>query len=133
MQDLTNTALDIARGAGATFADIRIVDERRRHIFARRRSLRALRDDASLGYAVRVLVDGAWGFASATRLERDEVARTAERAVRSPGLPARAQGRNRPGWRRSRPGSTRRWARVPRTRSPCRRREGRAAAGASNR
>ncbi len=81
MQDLTNTALDIARGAGATFADIRIVDERRRHIFARRRSLRALRDDASLGYAVRVLVDGAWGFASATRLERHEVARTAERAV----------------------------------------------------
>lgn len=81
MQDLTAIALEVAGSAGASFADIRIVDERRRHLFVRRRSLRSIRDDASLGYAVRVLLDGAWGFASSTRLDAGGVAATAQRAV----------------------------------------------------
>jgi TldD protein len=39
-------------------------------------------DSESFGFGVRVLVDGTWGFASGTRLERDEVARVTGEAVK---------------------------------------------------
>ncbi len=88
MQDLTDLALDVARSAGARYADMRIVDETRSQVFVQRRSLKSLQHTESLGYGVRVLVDGAWGFASDTRLTRDAVAAAAGRAVAA----ARASG-----------------------------------------
>lgn len=81
MKDLTDLALDIARTAGAAYADMRIVDERQSQVFVQRRSLKNLQLSESLGCGIRVLVDGAWGFASDTRLSRDAVAAAARRAV----------------------------------------------------
>ncbi len=81
MRDYTDLALDIARSAGAEFADMRIVEERINRVVVQRRSLKMISDEETFGFGVRVLLRGAWGFASSTRLDRDEVARTAEQAV----------------------------------------------------
>jgi len=81
MRQLIELALDVARGAGAGYADMRVVDERRREVLVRRRSLKEVVESDDVGYGVRVLVDGAWGFASHTRLTPDDVGATARRAV----------------------------------------------------
>lgn len=81
MKKLTDLALGIAADAGATFADMRIVRRRNNGVYVSRRSVKAISDSDSLGYAVRVLIDGCWGFASSTDLDEDGVRRTARRAV----------------------------------------------------
>ncbi|MBN1424456.1 TldD/PmbA family protein [Candidatus Fermentibacteria bacterium] len=81
MREYTEIALGIAQEAGASFADMRVVEERENRIFVKRRSLRLIDEAESFGYAVRMLIDGAWGFASSTTLSRDAVAKTAHRAV----------------------------------------------------
>jgi len=81
MKEYTDLALDIARSAGASFADMRIVEERQNRVYVQRRSLKLIDETDSFGYCVRVLVDGAWGFASSTHLNKNDVATTAKLAV----------------------------------------------------
>jgi TldD protein len=81
MREYTDLALEIARDAGAAFADMRIVEKRQNRIYVERRSLKLIDEIESFGYSVRVLLDGAWGFASNTRLTREEVRKTAARAA----------------------------------------------------
>lgn len=81
MKEYTEVALNAARDAGATFADVRIVERRDDRVGVVRRSVKGIDDSESLGYAVRVLLDGCWGFASGTTLDRDAVARTSSAAV----------------------------------------------------
>lgn len=81
MKKFTDLALDIARDAGASFADMRIVEEKQNRVYVQRRSLKLIDETESFGYAVRVLIDGAWGFASNTILTNEEVERTAKLAV----------------------------------------------------
>jgi TldD protein len=81
MRDFAEVALDVARGAGAGYADVRVVEERENRVYVRRRSLQLIDENESFGYAVRVLIDGAWGFASSTLLSKDSVAATARMAV----------------------------------------------------
>jgi TldD protein len=83
VKELTDTALDVASAAGAGFADMRIVEERQNRVLVRRRSLKLIDETESSGYCVRVLLNGAWGFASSTVLTRQQVAETARLAVRT--------------------------------------------------
>jgi TldD protein len=82
MIHVARRALDTANARGATFADVRVV--RRRDELLTVRSGRA--DGVSLtereGFGVRVLVDGAWGFASSSRMDGEEADRVAALAVR---------------------------------------------------
>ncbi|MBN1755192.1 TldD/PmbA family protein [bacterium] len=81
MKEFTDLALNIAREAGATFADMRFVEERQNRVYAVRRSLKLIDETESSGYCVRVLINGAWGFASNTLLTREQVIKTAQLAV----------------------------------------------------
>jgi TldD protein len=74
-------ALDAARSAGASYADVRVVHTRRQSLETRNERIAGLSDDESLGCGIRVLVDGAWGFAASPTLTRTEVAVTARAAV----------------------------------------------------
>ena len=90
MKRYTDIALAAAADAGAQYADMRIVRRRRNAVHVARRSVKAIDDSESSGYAVRVLVDGSWGFSSSTALDPDAVARTARRAVETAKASARA-------------------------------------------
>ncbi|MCP4546250.1 MAG: TldD/PmbA family protein [bacterium] len=81
MKEFIDLALDVANAAGAAFADMRVVEKRENVIFVERRSLKQLDEYESSGYGVRVLLDGAWGFASSTELNRESVIATAQLAV----------------------------------------------------
>jgi TldD protein len=74
-------ALDAAKSAGASYADVRISRNRNQSVFTRERRVQGVVDNETLGFGVRVLVDGAWGFAASRELSRDEVAAVAKQAV----------------------------------------------------
>ncbi|KNE80575.1 MULTISPECIES: TldD/PmbA family protein [Streptomyces] len=81
LRALADAALARARALGATHADFRL--ERVRSAAWRLRDARPAgsSDTTDLGYAVRVVHGGAWGFASGVDLTMDAAARVASRAV----------------------------------------------------
>src|SRR5689334_18831650 len=81
VRDLTTLALDAARSAGAQYADVRVSRNRNQSIFTREQRVQGIADNETFGFGVRVLVDGAWGFAASADLTRDEVQRVARQAV----------------------------------------------------
>jgi len=73
MKDLADAALNAAQVAGASYADVRISHRVEQDLSVKDGRLAAVSDDASEGFGVRVLLDGAWGFAASARLEPREV------------------------------------------------------------
>jgi TldD protein len=82
MRDLTDRALDTATQHGATYADVRVVDRRDEMINIKSGRLEGVSMGETQGFGVRVLVDGAWGFAASDRLDVAEADRVAALAAR---------------------------------------------------
>ncbi|GAA0942873.1 TldD/PmbA family protein [Pseudonocardia zijingensis] len=78
---LADAALGRARELGAQHADVRVERIRSQGIDLRDGSVTGVSDSTTLGLAVRVVVDGVWGFASHVELTPERAAATAERAV----------------------------------------------------
>ena len=74
-------ALGRATGLGASYADIRINRYRRESIATRERQVLNVSRSASYGLGLRVLVNGAWGFAATNRVDAASARAAAERAV----------------------------------------------------
>lgn len=81
MNDLVSRALDLAEVQGASYADIRIVRTSQERISVRSGVVDTLSFDESLGFGVRVLVNGCWGFASSHDITSKEVDRVTALAV----------------------------------------------------
>ena len=81
MKDLAARALDTARQRGAGYADIRILRSQRESIAVKNGTVEALSMNEDQGFGIRVLVEGAWGFASSSILTPAEVDRVAALAV----------------------------------------------------
>ncbi|CAN5498514.1 TldD/PmbA family protein [soil metagenome] len=82
MSDLTQRALDTATQQGAQYADVRAVRRADETITVKSGQVEAMAYGETEGFGVRVLVDGAWGFASSSRSHPDEIDRVAAEAVR---------------------------------------------------
>jgi TldD protein len=82
MRESTDRALSTAAVRGASYADIRIVRRLDESIAIKTGRVEGVASGESEGFGIRVLVDGAWGFASSHRLEAAEVDRVAAEAVR---------------------------------------------------
>src|SRR3954466_14137783 len=78
---LGEAALSRARDLGADHADFRFERVRYQDVRVRDGSVQGVGDVEDLGFAVRVIHDGAWGFASGVHLSTDEAVRVAEAAV----------------------------------------------------
>lgn len=81
-EDLLMDALNAAKEAGASYADVRIGRYRRQAVAARERQISGISDTESYGLGVRTLVGGAWGFASTSVMTSDGVAQAAREAAR---------------------------------------------------
>lgn len=81
MKDLAELALDTAKSKGASYADIRICRYRNQYIMGRDKRIETTADTENLGFGIRAIVNGAWGFASSYRLEKGEIQRIAALAV----------------------------------------------------
>jgi TldD protein len=82
MRDLALRALDTARQRGADYADVRVVRLRAESVSVRNKNVEALTSEETLGFGVRVIVDGYWGFAASHRMTLDEADAIAAEAVR---------------------------------------------------
>lgn len=81
MKELTDLALEAARDKGAFYADVRIISLATENLAVRNGRIAELDHNQSLGFGVRVLTNGAWGFASSSTLTPDEISRISALAV----------------------------------------------------
>jgi TldD protein len=79
---LARAALSRAQDFNAEHADFRLERLRSQRLVLRDQALVDASESDGIGFAVRVIVDGAWGFASGSVLTGDEAVRVAEQAVR---------------------------------------------------
>src|SRR6476646_4565019 len=82
MRELTDRALDTATILGAGYADVRVVRRVDESIAIKSGRVEGVASGESEGFGVRVLVDGAWGFASSHIVSTAEADRVAGEAVR---------------------------------------------------
>jgi TldD protein len=80
-RELGAAALGRAQELGATHADFRFERVRYQHLGVRDGVLQGASDTEDLGFAVRVIHRGSWGFASGVVLTADEAVRLAETAI----------------------------------------------------
>src|SRR5438874_10198826 len=81
MKNLADVALNRAELCGASHADARVVDTRERYVSTRNGTVGQVAASESLGIGVRVIADGAWGFAATDDLSRAAIEAAAGRAV----------------------------------------------------
>jgi len=81
MKQLAEWALSTAAIRGATFAELRVVDERSRALGTRNGKIGTSSESESMGMGIRVIADDAWGFAATENLTKDGVERCAAEAV----------------------------------------------------
>ena len=81
MWDITNNSIETAKRRGASYADVRVMHLRQRDLTTKNGEVGTLAQSESIGLGIRVLANGAWGFASTDQLTRDGVAACAARAV----------------------------------------------------
>src|SRR5262245_51833552 len=79
--EAAEAALTRATTLGASYADIRINRYRRESIATRERQVLNVSRSASYGLGLRVLLNGAWGFAATNRVDAASARAAAERAV----------------------------------------------------
>ncbi len=82
MRELTDRALDTASALGASYADTRVVRRLDESVSIKTGRVEGVASGESEGFGVRVLVDGAWGFAASHVLTAAEADRVAGEAVR---------------------------------------------------
>src|ERR1700726_41004 len=81
MKDIASWALNTAALRGASYADARLADDRHRSLSTKNGKVGSASVSETFGFGVRVIADGAWGFAASDDLSRAAVEATAARAV----------------------------------------------------
>ena len=81
MKELIDRALDAADRGGASYTEVRVAERETEQLTVKNGALEAATANASAGFGIRVLVDGAWGFSSSRSLEPAEADRVASEAL----------------------------------------------------
>ncbi|MFB3917439.1 MAG: TldD/PmbA family protein [Terriglobales bacterium] len=81
MKEIGEWALNIANLRGATYADARILDDRHRVLATKNGKIGNAGESDSFGAGIRVLANGAWGFAATQDLTRQGIEMTTAKAV----------------------------------------------------
>src|SRR6201988_3301925 len=81
MKHVAKWALNTAAQRGASYADVRVVAQRSRALTTKNGKVGSASDAESVGMSVRVIADGAWGFAASAELGRGAGEATGAEAV----------------------------------------------------
>ena len=82
MQELIDAFQNVANKRKVGYGDIRIIDSRTEGLTVRDGKVEELNQSSGLGFGVRVLVDGRWGFAASRDASKAEVEMITDQAVR---------------------------------------------------
>ena len=80
-KEIAGYALETSRLRGASYADVRVVDDRQRMLLTKSGKVGYASDSESMGLGVRVIAEGRWGFAATQELDRESVQTAAAHAV----------------------------------------------------
>lgn len=78
---LADAALNAARAAGATYADVRIGRYFNQSVSTRENRVQGIASSESYGVGIRVIANNTWGFAATPDVTTDGIARAAAQAV----------------------------------------------------
>ena len=81
MRDGIERALNRIQMAGAEYGDLRFVHQHRESLAVKNGAPEQVLQATDSGFGIRVLVEGAWGFAASCRWDADEIDRVARQAV----------------------------------------------------
>ncbi len=79
--DVADAALGAAARLGASYADIRIIRLQTEAVSTREQQVQNVSRNQSVGFGIRVLVGGTWGFAASPFVTVDQARRVAQAAV----------------------------------------------------
>jgi TldD protein len=91
MKDVADWGLSAAARLGVSYADARAVAQRSRGLTTKNGKAGSVSEAESAGVNVRVIADGAWGFAASADVSRNAVESTAVKAVEIARASARAK------------------------------------------
>jgi TldD protein len=80
-KQLADIALNAAKSKGASYADVRIGRYLNQFVITRESRVQNVANTESFGVGIRVIANGAWGFAASNNVTKDDIAKTAEKAV----------------------------------------------------
>jgi len=81
MREFCEKAVNLMRMRRASYGDVRMVRRRQQHIETKNGAVESVTYREDAGFGVRVLVDGAWGFAASNRATADELSRVVASAI----------------------------------------------------
>ena len=81
MREILQAAIDAAIGAGARYADARIVNSQEESVSVANGRVEGVETGESFGIGVRVLADGSWGFASSSEVTPRSAVQVGRQAV----------------------------------------------------
>jgi len=80
-KELSDVALNAARGVGATYTDVRIGRYLNQFVVTREDKVENIINTESYGIGIRVIANGCWGFAATDHMDKDSIANAAKLAV----------------------------------------------------
>lgn len=80
-KELGLRSLEICKGLGATYTDIRVIHTLGQSIVTKNRRIGSIHQAENIGFGIRVTVDGCWGFASSSELNKGAIDDVSKRAV----------------------------------------------------
>lgn len=80
-KELAQLAIDTALQMGASYADARVIRLQRESLEVRNGNVNGIKQHLEMGMGIRVLVNGAWGFAGNPDLKKSKVEIAVQRAV----------------------------------------------------
>lgn len=93
MKHLIQNVLDVAKIKGVSYADIRIVRRQNEEIEVKNGKAEALVHDEDFGFGIRVLSQGAWGFACSSKVTKREMEAVFTKALKIAKASTKAKGK----------------------------------------
>ena len=81
IKNLIEEALNLAQVYGAEYADIRVDDLKHEFIEVENGKLENLYNSDSIGFGIRILLKGCWGFSASSILNKMEIEKVVKQAV----------------------------------------------------
>lgn len=93
MKDLVEDILGLAKLKKVTYADIRVVRRQSEEIEVKNGKVKGLTHDEDFGFGIRILHQGAWGFACSSKATKGEMATVFSKALKIAKASSRLKGK----------------------------------------
>lgn len=80
-KSLADAALEAAKSAGASYADVRISQYLQQSVNTREKRVQNISNSSSYGVGIRVIANGTWGFAATSTVTKESLVACAQTAV----------------------------------------------------